>query len=200
MKRQDFLMKAYLMIFDKFMKEMEDITKYVSDMENYIINSQDNIDERILKVHSDAYQIISFIQTENLLLKNIFSELSKLPNNAKTKKIKFEMEDFIDDNLLFNINRIKVPTIETFESIVPIVRNLMLVMINFSIDMVLKSTADNMDIDYIVDAINDKIQYYISIYEDMKFISVDSKDGKSKDVKNNLKLNFDSDSQYTILN
>ena len=190
MTRNQYYMSACMALYDKVLKSTTDLIKQVdSTCEEIEGETKDSrlLNERIMNINANAYRVLSFMITENRMLRVIASITSKIPDGSVSEDVQWAAVDMIDEKFFnsfdtgININDIKIPKIVTFEQIREPIFDLLSHMVNFCLYIIFTSLEDEFDQEKVIEHINNKIMMHMSIYDEMGLVLMSkSKTNESK--------------------
>lgn len=190
MTRDQYYMSACMALYDKVLKSTTDLIKQVdSTCEEIEGETKDPrlLNERIMNINANAYRVLSFMITENRMLRVIASITSKIPDGSVSTDVQWSSVDMIDEKFFnsfdtgININDIKIPKIVTFEQIREPIFDLLSHMVNFCLYIIFTSLEDEFDPEKVLEHINNKIMMHMSIYDEMGLVLMSkSKTNESK--------------------
>ena len=190
MTRDQYYMSACMALYDKVLKSTTDLIKQVdSTCEEIEGETKDPrlLNERIMNINANAYRVLSFMITENRMLRVIASITSKIPDGSVSEDVQWAAVDMIDEKFFnsfdtgININDIKIPKIVTFEQIREPIFDLLSHMVNFCLYIIFTSLEDEFDQEKVIEHINNKIMMHMRIYDEMGLVLMSkSKTNESK--------------------
>lgn len=190
MTRDQYYMSACMALYDKVLKSTTDLIKQVdSTCEEIEGETKDPrlLNERIMNINANAYRVLSFMITENRMLRVIASITSKIPDGSVSEDVQWAAVDMIDEKFFnsfdtgIDINDIKIPKIVTFEQIREPIFDLLSHMVNFCLYIIFTSLEDEFDQEKVIEHINNKIMMHMSIYDEMGLVLMSkSKTNESK--------------------
>ena len=192
MTRDKYYMSACLALYDKVLNTTSDLIKEVNmtcDKIEKETKSDKLFNERVMNINANAYRVLSFMISENRMLRVIANITSKLPNNSVSEDVQWESIDMIDEDFFnsfetgIDIKDIKIPKVVTFEQTREPVFDLLSHMVNFTLYIILTSVDEEETAEEVLEKINNKIRMYMGVYDEMGLIIMtDSKKVKDKDL------------------
>lgn len=196
MTRDKFIAGALQILYSNLLSNSIDV---ISDMDELIEKIRETIkdeelgDIQVAQVLADGFNIIKHIFAESSLLRKLAKEISKLPNGYLSEDVKYEPQDMIDKEDFkdifgdkINMSDIKIPSVTTFEPLRETVFELLSEAVSFVIllvsgDMI---TNNKMTSEEIINSINEKIEKYVSTYDEIGLLLLTkSKSGERKDLR-----------------
>lgn len=201
MTRNQYYMSACMALYDKILKSTTDVIKQVNDtcesMEKET-NDLKLLNDRIMNINANAYTIISYLLSENKMLRVIASYTSKIPNDSVSEDVQWQFSDLVDEEFVkkFYIHikseDIKIPKLVVFEELRQPIFDLLSHMVNFVLYLTFTSLEEGISDEEVVKIINDKIMEHMSVYDEMGLILMS--DSKS-DTRKPLVLKFAEESE-----
>lgn len=199
MTRNKYYMSACMALYDKILKSTTDVIKQVNDTcESMEKETKDLklLNDRIMNINANAYTIISYLLSENKMLRVIASYTSKIPNNTISEDIQWQLSDLVDGDFFkkfyshIKSEDIKIPKVVIFEELRQPIFDLLSHMVNFVLYLTYTSLEEDTSDDEVVKIINDKIMEHMSVYDEMGLVIMS--DSKS-DTRKPLVLKFAED-------
>lgn len=199
MTRNKYYMSACMALYDKILKSTTDVIKQVNDTcESMEKETKDLklLNDRIMNINANAYTIISYLLSENKMLRVIASYTSKIPNNTRSEDIQWQLSDLVDGDFFkkfyshIKSEDIKIPKVVIFEELRQPIFDLLSHMVNFVLYLTYTSLEEDTSDDEVVKIINDKIMEHMSVYDEMGLVIMS--DSKS-DTRKPLVLKFAED-------
>lgn len=179
MTRDQYYMSACMALYDKVLKSTTDLIKQVdSTCEKIEGETKDPrlLNERIMNINANAYRVLSFMITENRMLRVIASLTSKIADGSVSEDVQWSAVDMIDEEFFnsfdtgIKIQDIKIPKIVVFEQIREPIFDLLSHMVNFCLYILFTSMEDDINPENLLEHINNKIMMHMSIYDEMGLI------------------------------
>lgn len=199
MTRNQYYMSACMALYDKILKSTTDVIKQVNDTcESMEKETKDLklLNDRIMNINANAYTIISYLLSENKMLRVIASYTSKIPNDTISEDIQWQLSDLVDGDFFkkfyshIKSEDIKIPKVVIFEELRQPIFDLLSHMVNFVLYLTCTSLEEDTSDDEVVKIINDKIMEHMSVYDEMGLVIMS--DSKS-DTRKPLVLKFAED-------
>ena len=199
MTRNKYYMSACMALYDKILKSTTDVIKQVNDTcESMEKETKDLklLNDRIMNINANAYTIISYLLSENKMLRVIASYTSKIPNDTISEDIQWQLSDLVDGDFFkkfyshIKSEDIKIPKVVIFEELRQPIFDLLSHMVNFVLYLTCTSLEEDTSDDEVVKIINDKIMEHMSVYDEMGLVIMS--DSKS-DTRKPLVLKFTED-------
>lgn len=201
MTRNQYYMSACMALYDKILKSTTDVIKQVNDTcESMEKETKDLklLNDRIMNINANAYTIISYLLSENKMLRVIASYTSKIPNDTISEDVQWQLSDLVDGDFFkkfyshIKSEDIKIPKVVVFEELRQPIFDLLSHMVNFVLYLTFTSLEEGISDEEVVKIINDKIMEHMSVYDEMGLILMS--DSKS-DTRKPLVLKFAEESE-----
>lgn len=199
MTRNQYYMSACMALYDKILKSTTDVIKQVNDTcESMEKETKDFklLNDRIMNINANAYTILSYLLSENKMLRVIASYTSKIPNDTISEDVQWQLSDLVDGDFFkkfyshIKSEDIKIPKVVIFEELRQPIFDLLSHMVNFVLYLTCTSLEEDTSDDEVVKIINDKIMEHMSVYDEMGLVIMS--DSKS-DTRKPLVLKFAED-------
>lgn len=201
MTRNQYYMSACMALYDKILKSTTDVIKQVNDTcESMEKETKDLklLNDRIMNINANAYTIISYLLSENKMLRVIASYTSKIPNDTISEDVQWQLSDLVDGDFFkkfyshIKSEDIKIPKVVVFEELRQPIFDLLSHMVNFVLYLTFTSLEEGISDEEVVKIINDKIMEHMSVYDEMGLVLM----SKSKsDTGKPLILKFTEESE-----
>lgn len=201
MTRNQYYMSACMALYDKILKSTTDVIKQVNDTcESMEKETKDLklLNDRIMNINANAYTIVSYLLSENKMLRVIASYTSKIPNDTISEDVQWQLSDLVDGDFFkkfyshIKSEDIKIPKVVVFEELRQPIFDLLSHMVNFVLYLTFTSLEEGISDEEVVKIINDKIMEHMSVYDEMGLILMS--DSKS-DTRKPLVLKFAEESE-----
>ena len=201
MTRNKYYMSACMALYDKILKSTTDIIKQVNGTcESMEKETKDPklLNDRIMNINANAYTIISYLLSENKMLRVIASYTSKIPSDTISEDIQWQLSDLVDGDFFkkfyshIKSEDIKIPKVVIFEELRQPIFDILSHMVNFVLYLTYTSLEEDISDDEVVKIINDKIMEHMSVYDEIGLVIMS--DSKS-DTRKPLVLKFTEESE-----